>query len=92
VFSIDQDTLLTTGRDVLVVAPGLRRPVSDDMDVTIVGEVMEFDKGDVEDRFHDYKLELSDRLVRRFDNRPVIIPTSIRTRDGEELLGPVIRR
>lgn len=92
VFSIDQDKLLTTGRDILVVAPNLRRPVSGDMDVTIVGDVMEFDKGDVEDRFQDYDLELNDQLVRRFDNRPVIIPTSIRTRDGEELLAPVIRR
>ena len=92
VFSVDQDKLLSTGRDVLVVAPGLRRPVSGDMDVTIVGEVMEFDKGDVEDRFRDYKLELSDALIRTFRDRPVIIPTSIRTRDGEELMGPVIRR
>jgi lipid-binding SYLF domain-containing protein len=92
VFSIDEDKLLSTGRDVLVVAPTIRRPVADDLDVTIVGEVMRFRKGDVEDRFRDYELDLRDELVRMFKDRPVIIATSIRTRDGEELLGARVIR
>ena len=86
-FAIDDDRLLSTGRDVLILAPGLRGPVRDDLDVTIVGEVMEFDRGDIEDRLPGYRLDLRDDLVRAFDNRPVIIATSIRTRDGQELIG-----
>jgi lipid-binding SYLF domain-containing protein len=85
-FAIDDDRLLSTGRDVLVIAPGIRRPVADDLDVTIVGEVVEFDRGDIEDRLAGYRLDLRDDLVRAFDNRPVILATSIRTREGEELV------
>ena len=86
VFAIDDDRLLSTGRDVLVIAPSIRRPVSDDLDVTVVGEAMEFDRGDIEDRLTGYTLDLRPELVRAFNNRPVILATSIRTRDGEELL------
>jgi len=86
-FAIDDDRLVSTGRDVLIVAPSIRRSVSDDLDVTIVGEVIEFDRGDIESRLPGYRLELRDDVIRRFDNRPVILATSIRTRDGEELLG-----
>jgi hypothetical protein len=86
VFAIDDDRLLSTGRDVLVIAPGIRRPVADDLDVTIVGEVVRFDRGDIEDRLAGYRLDLRDDLVRAFDNRPVILATSIRTREGEELV------
>jgi lipid-binding SYLF domain-containing protein len=90
-FAIDDDKLLSTGREVLVVAPTIRRPVTGDLDVTIVGEVIEFDKDDVEDRFRDYKLDLDDYLVDAFDDRPVILATSIRTANGEELIGVAIR-
>jgi lipid-binding SYLF domain-containing protein len=90
VFAVDDDKLLSTGRDVLVVAPTIRRPLTGDMDVTIVGEVMRFRKGDVEKRFRDYRLDLSEALVDRFEDRPVIIATSIRTANGEELIGSVL--
>ncbi len=91
VFAIDDDKLLSTGRKVLVVAPTIRRPVTGDLEVTVMGEVIEFDKGDVEDRFRDYKLDLDDDLVDAFDNRPVILATSIRTGSGEELIGGALR-
>lgn len=91
VFAIDDDQLLSTGREVLVVAPTIRRPVTGDLDVTIVGEVIRFDKDDVENRFRDYKLDLDDRLVDAFENRPVILATSIRTANGEELIGVAMR-
>jgi len=90
VFAVDDDKLLSTGRDVLVVAPTIRRPVTGDMDVTIVGEVMRFKKGDVEKRFRDYRLDLNDNLVSRFEDHPMIIATSIRTADGEELIGSMM--
>jgi len=90
VFAVDDDKLLSTGRDVLVVAPTIRRPLTGDMNVTIVGEVMRFRKGDVEKRFRDYRLDLRADLVDRFEDRPVIIATSIRTSNGEELIGSVM--
>ena len=86
-FAIDDDRLVSTGRDVLVIAPSIRRPVADDLDVTIVGEVIQFNRGAIQDRLPGYQLDLRDDVVRKFNNRPVIIATSIRTRDGEELLG-----
>jgi lipid-binding SYLF domain-containing protein len=85
-FAIDDDRLLSTGRDVLVIAPSIRRPVSDDLDVTVTGEVIQFNRRNVENRLIGYKLDLRDDVVRAFNNRPVILATSIRTRDGEELL------
>ncbi len=90
VFAVDDDKLLSTGRDVLVVAPTIRRPLNGDTDVTIVGEVMRFRKGDVEKRFRDYRLDLNDDLVDRFEDRPGILATSIRTASGEELIGSVV--
>jgi hypothetical protein len=87
VFAIDDDRLLSTGREVLIIAPSIWRPVSDDLDVTIVGEAMEFDRGDIEDRLKGYKLDLRDEVRRAFDGRLVILATSIRTRDGVELVG-----
>ena len=58
VFAIDDDRVLTTGRGVIVVAPTLRRPIVDRSDVTVVGDLIKFDKGDIEDRFKDYDLDL----------------------------------
>jgi lipid-binding SYLF domain-containing protein len=91
-FAIDDDRLLTTGRGVLVVAPSLRRAITDRLDVVVAGDLLKFDKGEIEKRARGYRVDLSDRLLDRFDDRPVILAVSIRTRDGQELLdGRVIR-
>jgi hypothetical protein len=93
VFAIDDDRLLSTGRDVLVIAPSIRRPLIDDLDVTIVGEVevIESERDDIEDRVQGYRLDLPDHLVEAFEDRPAILATSIRTAQGEELVGLVLR-
>ena len=88
VFAIDDDRVLTTGRGVIVVAPTLRRPIVDRADLTVAGDLIKFDKGDIEDRFKDYDLDLPSDLAKRFKDQPVIVATSIRTKDGEELVGP----
>jgi hypothetical protein len=85
VFALDEDKLWSTGRDVLVVARDLKKPMTDDMYVTVVGKVKRFSTTGVE--LEGYDLNLRPNLATGFRDRPVIIATSIRTAAGEELLG-----
>lgn len=87
VFSIDEDSMLSTGHTVLIVAPTLARPLADNQDVSVIGELIKFDKGDIEKRFKGYKLDLGRELKDGLDDWPVIVASSVRTRDGQELLG-----
>jgi len=87
IFSLDDDRLMSTGRTVLVAAPTLVRPVGDNMEVSVIGKLIKFKKSDVEKRFKGYKLDVHDNIEDQLKDQPVILATSIRTRDGEELLG-----
>ena len=91
-FAIDDDRLLTTGRGVLVVAPSLRRTITDQLDVAIAGDLLKFDKGDIEKRARGYRFDLSDQFIDHFDDQPVILAMSIKTRDGQELLDGRVNR
>jgi SH3 domain-containing YSC84-like protein 1 len=92
VFAIDDDPMVSTGRSVVIIAPTLTRMLSTSQSVSVVGDVMQFDKGKIEKRFHDYKLDLNDDLRKSFDDKAVIVATSVRTKDGEELLGTKVIR
>jgi len=92
VFALDDDPLLSTGRTVIVVAPAITRTMIANQTVSVVGELIKFDKGDIEKRFHGYKLDLGDDLRKSLDDKPVVVATSIRTKDGEELLGTKVIR
>ena len=87
VFSIDENNQLSTGHTVLIVAPTLVRPLGDNQDVSVIGELIKFDKGDIERRFKGYKLDLGHDLKEGLENWPVILASSVRSRDGQELLG-----
>jgi len=92
IFAIDDDATLSTGRTVLIAAPTIVRTLSGNETITVVGDVIEFEKGDIEKRFKDYKLDVSDDARKSFDDKPVVMATSIRTKDGEELLGTKVIR
>jgi len=92
IFAIDDDATLSTGRTVLIAAPTIVRTLSGNETITVVGDVIEFEKGDIEKRFKDYKLDVSDDARKSFDDKPVVMATSIRTKDGEELLGAKVIR
>lgn len=90
IFSLDDDRLVSTGRNVLVAAPTLVRPVGDNMELSVTGELVKFRKSDIEKRFRGYKLDVRDNVENQLKDQPVILATSIRTRDGEELLGNLV--
>jgi len=87
VFSIDEDRVLSTGHTVLVIAPTLAQTIGDNQDVSVIGELVKFDKGYIEKHFKGYKLDLGHDLKEGLDDWPVILASSVRTRDGQELLG-----
>jgi hypothetical protein len=87
VFSVDENNMLSTGHTVLIVAPTLVRPLGDNQDVSVIGELIKFDKGDIEKRFKGYKLDLGKDLKNGLDDWPVLLASSVRSRDGQELLG-----
>ena len=87
VFSVDEDHMLSTGHTVLIVAPTLVRTLADNQDISVIGELIKFDKGDIEKHFRGYKLDLGHDLKEGLDDWPVLLASSVRTRDGQELLG-----
>jgi hypothetical protein len=87
VFSVDEDNMLSTGHTVLIVAPTLVRTLADNQDISVIGELIKFDKGDIEKHFRGYKLDLGHDLKEGLDDWPVLLASSVRTRDGQELLG-----
>jgi hypothetical protein len=86
VFSLDEDKLWSTAKDVLVVAPGLSKNASEEDWVTVVGMVAQFSPAEVERQTPGYRLDLSPKLARDFADRPVIVAKSVRAPDGRELM------
>lgn len=70
----------------LVVASDLKNAMDEDMYVTLIGEVVRFDESEIERRVHGYAFDLRPELIGRLNDRPVILATSVRTAEGEELL------
>jgi len=86
VFVLDDDPLLRTNQQVVVVAPNLLGPLTDNMEVAVVGDVISFRREDVEKRFPGYRLDVPDDVAKSLENMPAILATSIRTRAGQELV------
>jgi len=86
IFALDDDPLLSTQQRVLVVAPNVIRPVADHAEVAVIGEVIKFDRGDIEKRVPGYRLDLADDMMKSLDDMPAIVASSIRTKDGQELI------
>jgi hypothetical protein len=80
-------TVFTLDDDVVVVAPRIRRAVDKDARLTIVGAVTRLDDGEIELRVPDYRLDLLPEVRDDFDDRPIIVASSILTESGEELIG-----
>ena len=58
-FSVDQDKTKSTGKDVLVLAPNLQKPADTNGYVTVIGQLIKFDRG----RSGDEAQRLQDRPV-----------------------------
>ena len=91
IFTLDEETPLGMGKDVMVVSPkGVT--VREDEDVEVVGVVREFTWTELEKEKFDF--DLKREWQTEFKSRPVIYATSVRA--GEDLLtteaGPSRRR
>jgi cytochrome c556 len=76
-FSVDQDKTKATGKDVLVLAPRLNEPVELNTYVTVIGQLMKFDRDEIAKQSKDYPLDLPADAVARFQGQPVVLATSV---------------
>jgi len=76
-FSVDQDKTKSTGKEVLVLAPTMQKPVDQNGYVTVIGQLIKFDEKDVAAKLKDYKLDLSPADVAKFKGKPVVLATAV---------------
>jgi hypothetical protein len=75
IFTLDEESLLGRGKDVMVVAPA-GVVVHEDEDVQVTGVVQEFAWSELEKEKFDFDLKREWQL--EFKSRPVIYATSVR--------------
>ncbi len=84
-FSVDQDRTTSTGKDVLVLAPTLQRPVELNSFVTVIGEVVRFDPEALAARLKDYKLDLAADVTAAYIGKPAVVATNVIDAAGNDL-------
>ncbi len=84
-FSLDQDPSKSTGQDVLVLAPRLNSPVTENGYVTVLGELVKFDPAKIGSEMKDYKLDLAPDVAARYTGRPAVLAKSVITSAGVDL-------
>jgi hypothetical protein len=80
-------SFFTLRDDIVVVAPELHAAVADNRFVTVTGEVMRFDVANIERRVRGYQVDVLPRQTDQFKDNIAVIASSIRTDDGQELIG-----
>jgi hypothetical protein len=86
-FSLDEDKLWSTGRDVIVINPRPTAAVTDNDHVTVVGDVRRFTMTELRREFDDLDWDLRPEITAWVAKRPVIVARSIQTERGDELVG-----
>jgi cytochrome c556 len=76
-FSVDQDKTKSTGNDVLILTRALHGTVTPNTYVTVIGEVVRFDPGEIGRRSPDYLLDLPADVSTRFGGRAVVLATAV---------------
>jgi len=76
-FSVDQDKTKATGKEVLVLAPSLQKPVEPNGYVTVIGQLIKFDEKEVAEKLKDYQIDLSPADVAKFKGKPVVLATAV---------------
>lgn len=83
VLTLDEDSLIATS-DVLVILPRAAAAIDDDSEVVVQGTVHQPPRARVE---RDYgSLNADTTWLGRFDHKPIIVATSLRTLKGADLL------
>ncbi|HEX5214998.1 MAG TPA: hypothetical protein VFV98_06015 [Vicinamibacterales bacterium] len=76
-FTVDQNKMTSTGKDVLVIAPNLQTAPALNAYITVVGEVFKFSPEEVARRNKTYTLDLSPELIEKFKGKPAVMATSV---------------
>jgi cytochrome c556 len=76
-FSVDQDRTRTTGHEVLILTRALHGPLDPGSYVTVIGEVVRFDPGDIAPRAPDFLLDLSSEVLAAYRGRVAVLATSV---------------
>jgi hypothetical protein len=84
-FSVDQDKMKRTAKEILVLARYLHEPVDLNTYVTVIGEVVRFDPDDVVRKSKEYLPELPQPTLDAYRGRPAILATSVITTAGVDL-------
>ena len=79
-------SMFTLRDDIVVIAPDLPAGVTDGRYVTVTGEVMRFNIADIERQVRGYRIDVLPRYTDAFEDDVVIIATSVRSDDGQELI------
>jgi hypothetical protein len=78
-FTVDQDKTKSTGQEILIVAPAMTGLVDPNSYVTVMGEVVKFDPGEIAAKAKSYKLDLPADLIASFAGKPAVIASSVLT-------------
>ena len=76
-FTVDQNKMTSTGKDVLVIAPNLQSAPVLNSYLTVVGEVFKFSPEEVAKRNKTYTLDLSPELIEKFKGKPAVMAASV---------------
>ena len=76
-FTVDQNKMASTGKDVLIIAPTLQSAPALNAYITVVGEVFKFDPAEVAKRNKAYTLDLSPEMIEKFKGKPAVMATSV---------------
>jgi hypothetical protein len=86
IFTLDEDKVWSTGRDLLVLNPRPADAVTGDAAVTVTGIVHIFSRAEIE-RLHDgWDWDVRPELIMEFGSRPVLVAESIRDATGKQLV------
>jgi hypothetical protein len=76
-FSVDQDRAKSTGKEVVVVAPRLHEAVQPNTYVTVIGEVVHADAGEIAKKARPGTPPLPSEVLAKYQGKPVIVATSV---------------
>ncbi len=76
-FTVDQNKMTSTGKDVLIIAPTLQNAPALNAYITVVGEVFKFSPEEVAKRNKAYTLDLSPELIEKFKGKPAVMAASV---------------
>jgi hypothetical protein len=76
-FAVDQDRTKSTGQDVVIIAPRLHEPVQLNAYVTIIGEVVHADAGEIAKKARPGTPPVPADVLARYQGKPVILANSV---------------